>query len=294
MSKPSVTREMIIREIQRIAREEKIDTLTQSDFKKRTGISDKKIHRYFDGWREACQVAGLKPNRQGIRLDDGVLFEEMRRAFLECESVCTRAKFDRVACYSPDTYESRFGRWKDVLRAFQKWVQENNAEFPLEKQLQLAVTTEVKLSTSTQNSSNHVDAHQWKSCGGTTYGSFLNFRGLPHAPINEQGVVFLFGRICFELGFVVEAVRTSYPDCEAKRRVDRQRDKWERVKIEFELKSSTFKEHLHDPKGCDLIVCWEHDWPECPLEVVELRSEISKLPDKAGSPVAGKAEKVSR
>jgi len=111
------------------------------------------------------------------------------------------------------------------------------------------------------------------------YGSFLNFRGLQHSPLNEQGVVFLFGMICLELGFVVEAIRDGYPGCEAKRRIDRHRDQWERVRIEFEYRSSGFKDHGHNPKGCDLIVCWIHDWTECPFEVVELRSAIETLPE---------------
>jgi hypothetical protein len=34
---------------------------------------------------------------------------------------------------------------------------------------------------------------------------------------------------------------------------------------------------MHDPAGCDIIVCWEHNWPECPLEVVELKKAISDL-----------------
>ena len=48
--------------------------------------------------------------------------------------------------------------------------------------------------------------------------------------------------------------------------------KWQLVPIEFEYESRNFLQHLHDPNGCDLIVCWEHNWPECPLEVVELRA----------------------
>jgi hypothetical protein len=30
--------------------------------------------------------------------------------------------------------------------------------------------------------------------------------------------------------------------------------------------------HGHDPKGCDIIVCWRHNWKKCPknLEVIEL------------------------
>jgi hypothetical protein len=49
------------------------------------------------------------------------------------------------------------------------------------------------------------------------------------------------------------------------------------VRIEFEFRSRTFRDHGHDPDGCDLIVCWEHNWPECPLEVVELRKVIDDL-----------------
>jgi hypothetical protein len=30
-------------------------------------------------------------------------------------------------------------------------------------------------------------------------------------------------------------------------------------------------------KECDIIVCWENDWQECPIEVIELKSVIEKL-----------------
>lgn len=106
-------------------------------------------------------------------------------------------------------------------------------------------------------------------------GEPLNFRGLQHAPINEQGVVFLFGMVCRELGYLVESVQTGFPDCEGKRRIDNRR--WERVRIEFEFKSSNFVKHGHDPTLCDLIICWEHDWLDCPMEVVELRKHIQTL-----------------
>jgi hypothetical protein len=31
---------------------------------------------------------------------------------------------------------------------------------------------------------------------------------------------------------------------------------------------------MHPAAHCDLIVCWKHNWPECPLEVLELRKVI--------------------
>ena len=81
----------------------------------------------------------------------------------------------------------------------------------------------------------------WPKSGGRLYGSVVNFRGLQHAPINEQGVVFLFGMVALELGFIVESVATGFPDCESKRRVSRKQDLWERVRIEFEHQSRAFQ-----------------------------------------------------
>jgi len=120
-------------------------------------------------------------------------------------------------------------------------------------------------------------AGEWQKTADTEYGAPMDFRGLRHAPLNEQGVVYLFGMVSNELGFLVEAVHASFPDCEAKRCIDRARNRWQRVRIEFEYRSSQFRDHGHDPEGCDLIVCWEHDWPDCPLQVVELRRSIDAL-----------------
>jgi hypothetical protein len=113
--------------------------------------------------------------------------------------------------------------------------------------------------------------------GRATYGNPIDFRGLRHEPVNEQGVVFLFGMVAKELGYMVEAVQTGYPDCEAKRQVGP--NKWQRVRIEFEFESRNFRDHGHACDGCDVIVCWRHNWAECPpsLEVVELSQIIKSL-----------------
>ena len=93
---------------------------------------------------------------------------------------------------------------------------------------------------------------------------------LQYAPENELGVVFLFSHVAKKLQFKVEQIRPQYPDCIAYRRAGNIE---KRVRIEFEFKSSNFKAHQHDPKDCDCIVCWQHDWPEVPnhLEVIELK-----------------------
>ena len=110
-------------------------------------------------------------------------------------------------------------------------------------------------------------------------GDPINFKGLVYGPTNEDGVIFLFGKIHQELGINVEAIQSAFPDAKGRRKV---RKGWEDVWIEFEYKSSDFKVHDHDPKGCDIIVCWEHDWKECPpsLEVIELKSVVQNLKNR--------------
>lgn len=123
-------------------------------------------------------------------------------------------------------------------------------------------------------------------------GELINFRGLVYAPINEQGVVFLFGKVAHEFGMYVELIRTGYPDCIAKRFIGRGR--WEEIKIEFEFRSSDFVRHKHKIEDVDMIVCWEHDWSACPkqVEILELREEIKSL-ENLPIEVGDKASKTS-
>jgi hypothetical protein len=96
-----------------------------------------------------------------------------------------------------------------------------------------------------------------------------------HGPMNENGVLYLFGTVSARLGFVVTLIQGAFPDCLALRLVDV--DRWQPVRIEFEYESRNFLKHLHDPAGCDIIVCWKHNWPECPLEVIELSKIVGEL-----------------
>ncbi|MBI3948155.1 MAG: hypothetical protein HY321_19715 [Armatimonadetes bacterium] len=109
------------------------------------------------------------------------------------------------------------------------------------------------------------------------FGEPIDFRGLRFGPLNEQGVVYLFGMVSRELGFLVESIRTEYPDCEAKRCVDSKGQRWEHALIEFEYRSRDFQDHGHRAEDCDLVVCWVHDWQECPVQVPELRSRLRYL-----------------
>jgi hypothetical protein len=110
-----------------------------------------------------------------------------------------------------------------------------------------------------------------------TYGNPMRLPAFRHEPVNEQGVILLFGMVAKELGYMVETVQSGFPDCEAKRQVAPNR--WQRVHIEFEFESRNFRDHGHPVSGCDVIVCWHHNWPDCPdhIEILELCTRIQYL-----------------
>ena len=107
------------------------------------------------------------------------------------------------------------------------------------------------------------------------YGPAMAPSAFMHEPINEMGVVFLFGTQAARLGFIVTHVQAEFPDCEAFVEVAPKR--LQRIMIEFELESRNFLKHDHAVDECDMIVCWEHNWPGCPLEVVELKRVMANV-----------------
>lgn len=97
-------------------------------------------------------------------------------------------------------------------------------------------------------------------------------------PTNEMGVVALFIEFRKELGFpLIEVIRTKFPDAAVFQSSSKG---YIRRYIEFEFKSSGFKTHLKSKRTCHYVVCWEHDWKECPTPVIELKKEILQILSK--------------
>ena len=113
--------------------------------------------------------------------------------------------------------------------------------------------------------------------GRPLLGAPIGLPALAYEPVNEMGVLVLFSMMAQQLGFVIESVQSWFPDCEAKIEVEPGR--WQHFRIEFEYESRAFKEHGHDPSQCDLIVCWRHNWKDCPpgLQVLELSKLVAGL-----------------
>ncbi len=271
--------EEVIREIRRVASLLGSNSLSQSEFGRHSRLSTSTIKGRFGSWTAAIEAAGLTPNPQGppsdikeiVYTDDELLLEIVNLT-QKLGKIPSSNEMYAIGKFSLRPYRDRWGTWTKARRT--AYALFGN---PLEDETDVSVpvsNTDQSSLPSRRKTRNTVEREHPK----VQYGEPIDFRGLRHAPVNEQGVVYLFGMVSRELGFLIESLRTAFPDCEGKYCVDDKKLLWEHVLIEFEFRSSNFKVHGHDPNGCDFIVCWIHDWDDCPIDVIELRSQIPCLP----------------
>ncbi|HUY89831.1 MAG TPA: hypothetical protein VMV10_13940 [Pirellulales bacterium] len=270
-----VTREGIIAALQQLVRQQG-RPISRAKFVGLTGINPHFISAHFPGgWKEAEEAAGA-PKSPGFRprASEDELLRAFHKAASELGAIPTRVQLRARGAPALWTFNKRFGTLPQILDRYEAWLEERDPDSPLLAQLR--DRNKIGHRMRGRPPRRQRAAAEWPRSDGFEYGAPLDFRGLRHEPTSELGVIYLFGMLSEQLGMVVEALQPGFPDCEAKRCVDLGRDRWQRVRIEFEFLSRNFRDHGHDPAGCELIVCWRHDWPECPLEVIELRSVVAQ------------------
>ena len=256
-----------------------------SEFVIHAGIPKYFVFRYFATWNDAVRAAGLRPCRLFARPDDMELLKGWGETVRKLRAVPSRRAYRLKGTHSPRTLETRFGCWAAVPQAFRNFA-EGKREWADVLGLAGVPGRKKKEGRESKRGASSL-AQPAKSQRAPlnvrpTYGDPLDFPTLRHEPVNEQGVVLLFGMLAKDLGYVVESVQAGFPDCEAKRLIGPQR--WQRVHIEFEFESRNYRDHGHPLTGCDVIVCWRHNWEDCPahIEVLELCTRIKSLRPSAG------------
>jgi hypothetical protein len=224
-----------------------------------------------------------RPHLATRAIPDDDLLRHLRDACVAAGRVLSQKQFERrgksgdPGCPGYRPYRRRWGRWANVLAALRVWVAAHDPGFPHRRQLPGADAV--------------ADPPLVPPPPSGDYGEAINIPGMLHAPVNAAGVVLLFGVLARELGFAIAHVSGAPvsgaqvggqvsacepPSCEARRRHG---DVWERRRLAFAFASQDLKGRElknRDPAGCDLLVCWTHDWPDCPVEVVELKREAAK------------------
>ena len=255
---PDYSEETILKALKDIADKEGKKTLTKNDINQSGIISAKKVWDVFGSLSNALERAGLTPGKT-LKYTEEELIENLLRKWKELgrQPYTKEMKGTR---FSRSQYKEHFGSWREACEAVQPFIstgvpgKADNEETSLLPRI-----------------SSNVSKRRRR------YGELIDFRGLRHAPINELGVVFLFGMLCQELGIIVESIQSGFPDCEAKLKI--QDGTFESLRIEFEYKSNSFVKHGHNPEECDMIVCWEHDWVQAPnsIEIIELKGIYEEM-----------------
>jgi Homing endonuclease associated repeat len=263
---------------------------SRTEFHARSGISAYFVLRSFPSWSAAIRAAGLRPYRLNTKAGDRALLDDWGTAARKNKRILRRRGriprhiYLRDGNYNPLTLAKRFGSWTAVPVAFCKYAGKKREWADVVAVIQPALEERTAKAEEEHGSPSQKRGAVSPS-GKVQYSALENRRsyGSPmevpffrHEPVNEQGVMVLFGMLAEELGYMIEAVQAGFPDCEAKRRVATGR--WQRVQIEFEFESRNYRDHSHPLTGCDVIVCWRHNWDNCPdhIEVLELSKYINR------------------
>jgi hypothetical protein len=277
MGKKKLSKEEVMREIRRCARRlgraPKARELIAMAGRRITRYD---IHHNFGGYLKALRACDLELSGSGCVVELRDLFLEWASMARKLGRVPTITHYDRNSRYSVRPLVDRFGNWKSVAKGLGAYAEENG----------LAAEWQDVMTTIAEHQHQQEELTAARGIPGSVpparlnkprvwedrplLGPPLTEKAMAHSPTNESGVVYAFGSMARELGFVVSHIQTSFPDCEAVREVEKGR--WQKVRVEFEFESRNFLRHLHRAEDCDVIVCWIHNWEECPLDVVELRS----------------------
>jgi hypothetical protein len=249
---------------------------TLDDLRMMTPVGRRTVRKLFTNYSNALRECGMKSRASSPRIWMSQLFDDWAKVAQQLKKLPTSAEYDQMGAYSIKPLQKRCGSWARVPHMMMRYAQEHGLDQQWPDVMALA-RAEMEFIRPAMES-------LWPVPGGPgwdvftkrpVYGMPMNTWPMAHAPTNEMGVVFLFGAMARELGYVATLLQSEFPDCEALRKM--MADRWQRIRIEFEFESRNFLTHGHDVNGCDMIVCWKHNWPECPLEVVELSKLVGKF-----------------
>jgi len=240
-----------------------------------TMLTKRTLRRHFLRYTDALRECGLTRRGAGYEVSREELLKEWARMVRKLGKLPSIQEYELESEYSIRPMLRWFRRWRNIPDGMAEYLKKEGLDVEYGDVLDIIAR--------------HIDGRRrgrktFDPPAGMTSGSRLldgqPIYGTPllhdvmsYAPTNEQGVVCLFGAMARELKFKLLRFQAECPDCEAMREVAPGR--WQRVRIEFEFESRNFLAHGHRPGDCDLIVCWEHNWQNCPVEVIELRKAIS-------------------
>jgi hypothetical protein len=245
------------------------------EFRKMSQISKSRIRKSFGTFTQLLTASGLEVQGPGHMVEMKELFMDWAGIVRRQKKVPTITDYELHSRYSVRPLAKRFGFWVNVPEGMLEYARQEGLEGEWEDVLKIvAASARTKEGDAPTFGPPKPVLKPLLINDRPIYGKPM-FAPFSFAPTNEQGVLFVFGGVAHELGFSITRVQAGFPDVEAMREVGP--NKCQPVKLELEYESKNFLLHMHPLDGCDGIVCWINNWPECPLEVIELRKVVEEL-----------------
>ena len=274
-----MSKEEIIAAVKKCA-EELGHTPNQAEFRTLTKITKNQIRKNFGTFTQMMAASEIVCRGSGVVVDMKSLFLDWAGLVRNLGKAPTMSDYELASKYSVRPLQRRFRSWGQVPLGMLEYVRQEGLEGEWKDVLEIIKNREQDDEKEAQTSAPviHMPANPRIGADAPLVFGPPMHAPLICAPTNEQGVLFAFGSVARELGFSMLQVQTGFPDCIALRHIGGGR--WQWVKIELEYESRNFLTHMHPVGGCELIVCWRHNWPDCPLEVIELQNveQIWKRP----------------
>jgi hypothetical protein len=247
---------------------------TNTEVERMTPVRRRHLRKYFSNFSNALRACGMENPHSGVKVPTAKLFADWARIARTLKKLPSTKAYRKLGRHSMEAVMRVCGQWSAVPRQMHAYARKNGLENKW-KDVMKMIGEQCENDWPTDGRMWPIPAKKrWLfKKDRPVYGPLMSLAPMMHIPTNEAGVLFLFAAMALEMGYVATVVRRGFPDCEALREIAPNR--LQRVQIEFEYLSRNFLRHRHRVDKCDIIVCWINNWPECPLEVVELSKIVS-------------------
>ena len=270
------------------------DQLSLREFVEVTGLAEMTYERFFKTWRACKKAAGLSGHQKSCkkRLTEDELMRDLHGVVQAIGGKLPTVVEMKHHGKHAMTLIGRYRFVAEIHRAYGEWLRRRDTEqfrheagnaadaaaAAAEPEASSALVNKAEVVTAIEEQLHDREGDSSPASNRRIYGRPIGHPEFRHAPVNEMGVVGLFCVMARELGYAIEAMHVAFPDAEVKRCVDVKRDQWERLRVEFEFESRNFLTHGHDAAACVLIICWNHNWADCPRPVLELKRHAATGP----------------
>jgi hypothetical protein len=246
-----------------------------AELRRETKVTKRAVRRHFLHYTDALKECGLERRGAGYEVSRQDLLDDWARLVRTMGRIPSIHEYEFQSEYSIRPMLRWFRNWRSVPQGMMEYLKKEGLDVEygdvmdvMAKGIEARQRRRKMLGPTTDTPPGNKILE-----GQPIYGTPLLHEVMSYAPTNEMGVMVLFAAEAKRLGFRILRLQAGCPDCEAMREIAPGR--WQRVRIEFEFESRNFLAHGHKLEDCDLIVCWEHNWQHCQMEVMELKEVIS-------------------